>query len=276
MKSSIYSRAHRRRGDELRCPKGEGGFTLIELLVVIAIIAILAAILLPALQQAREAARMAVCKGNLRQCVEALIQYRNDEEYFPGWDMPQGSNLRSWCEQIMGPKHKDAYAYYSSKGYHSPVYIDNDKVYLCPSDNPHPSQVNQDRASSWGFKAFEYSYGGAVPAMAASPFEAKEADSQVLVSDGHWDWMQNFSHEYVYGKSWSTPQWYSSTVSFRHKTGVIGNFASWTSSVMARSYKQMEDYRGPTSMGAVVTVESSSTQTIFFGRRGEHPRDWFY
>ena len=72
------------------------GFTLIELLVVIAIIAILAAMLLPALQQARNRATTSKCTGNLKQLLTVAQQYMDDHRGF--W--PNPNNQASWVYNL--------------------------------------------------------------------------------------------------------------------------------------------------------------------------------
>src|ERR1051325_9081082 len=80
-------------------------FTLIELLVVVAIISLLAAMLLPALQNAKEAGRRAVCISNLRQIAIATSMYANDHNGYMGW----AGSLNWFATYGAGVYHQDLF-----------------------------------------------------------------------------------------------------------------------------------------------------------------------
>jgi prepilin-type N-terminal cleavage/methylation domain-containing protein/prepilin-type processing-associated H-X9-DG protein len=127
-----------------------GGFTLVELLVVIAIIGVLVALLLPAVQAAREAARRSQCANNLKQLALGGLNYESAKKEMPlgrkkGFN-PNGSAVSQWGHlALILPQMEGGNAFtqidFSIPTNNSPVKLIQFDFFICPSD-PEDRQNN--------------------------------------------------------------------------------------------------------------------------------------
>src|SRR4029079_2267711 len=139
-----------------RAPRG--GFTLIELLVVIAIIGVLVSLLLPAGQQAREAARRTQCKNNLKQLGLAFHNFENTYTWLPSSLRPPTAGTVRFSVLTQLLPYLDQAAIFNqynqtinwSAGTNVPLSKTPLPVFQCPSD-PNAGALDgiPDNPSTW-------------------------------------------------------------------------------------------------------------------------------
>lgn len=151
------------------------GFTLVELLVVIAIIGILIALLLPAVQAAREAARRSQCTNNLMQLGTACFNYEDANKVLPMGTIDQisadiGSNdRRNWLYFILPFMEEEAiyenWIAWRAGGGTAPWWYEPNRMvilpsYYCPSDPLSPKTKTHEDLGPGSDQGFHSNYVG--------------------------------------------------------------------------------------------------------------------
>jgi prepilin-type N-terminal cleavage/methylation domain-containing protein len=151
------------------------GFTLTELLVVVAIVAIIAALLLPALSQAKEKAKVVNCVNNLRQINLAIQLYTEEcSEHLPTLPDPNPypNGVGAYYKQLVK----------SYVGLTGPAKPD-EKVFICPSDQTVHAQIHHAFAS-YTFNGYEVGP-ASLPRITGQKLSALKTPGKAVIA-GEW------------------------------------------------------------------------------------------
>jgi prepilin-type N-terminal cleavage/methylation domain-containing protein/prepilin-type processing-associated H-X9-DG protein len=158
------------------------GFTLVELLVVIAVIGILIALLLPALQISRAAARAAACKSNLKQIGLAMQMYANNHAGRAPLTVHAGTTA-SWVYSL-GP------------------YMENvDDMRICPEDPKGPDRL---ATKSTSYVLNDYICLKNVPDAVLNLWKLKASSRTIVVFEGSDKRNLDFVNEHIHAGDWFT------------------------------------------------------------------------
>ncbi len=261
----------RSRSESAAFGPARSGFTLVELLVVIAIIGILLALLLPAVQSAREAARRTQCFNNLRQVGLAILDYESANNVLPPAGLveespdvfePLSGHMLSWVVLIL-PYIEQETLYRQFDLRTSVLQQTNDPqatsvtTMLCPSDSAgdrffvHESLTNGKRFAKGNYAAYvspyhvdlQLRFRGALVGTGQKVSEIRDGTSKTfLLSE-----VRTRQHPQDQRGAWALPWTGASLLAYdmHHDETTGGMYGRYLPSEVSFGFTQRPNSRGP-------------------------------